>query len=96
LSLTARLDLVTHHRPRPGVDGVLLMSESCVLGPSWQNHLVCRDWSQDVVLTKQAGRLYCRSMQPMTVDGEECDGRSRLSFSSRITGDDFSLCLEPV
>jgi hypothetical protein len=96
LSATARLEPVSYHRPRPGVDAVLLMSESCVLGPRWQNHVVCRDWANDLVLARQAGQLFCRTMQPIEIDGTRCDGRGKLAFDSRITGDDFSLCLEPM
>ena len=50
LSASARLDFLSHHRTQPKADGVLLMAESCVLGPKWQNHVVCRDWQGDVVL----------------------------------------------
>jgi len=92
LSATARLDLVSPHRPRPGVDAVLLMSESCVLGPRWQNHVVCRDWTSDLVLARQSGQLFCRAMQPLEIDGETCDGRGKLTFASRVSGEDFALC----
>jgi len=96
LSATARLEPVSFHRPRPGVDAVLLMSESCVLGPRRQNHVVCREWSGDLVLGRQGGELFCRAMQPFEIDGQTCDGRGRLTFNSRISGEDFSLGLEPM
>lgn len=96
LSATARLEPLSYHRPRPGVDAVLLMSESLVLGPRWQNHVVCRDWSSDLVLARRGGELSCRAMRPFSINGSECDGRGPLAFTSRIEGDDFTLCLEPV
>jgi hypothetical protein len=96
LSATARLEPISFHRARPGVDAVLLMSESCVLGPRRQNHVVCRDWSTDLVLARQAGGLFCRAMQPLEIDGQACDGRGPLTLASRITGDDFCLSLEPI
>jgi hypothetical protein len=96
LSNTARLEPLSFHRPRPGVDAVLLMSESCVLGPRRQNHVVCREWSGDLVLARQSGELFCRAMQPIEIDGRQCDGRGKLSFASRISGEDFSVTLEPV
>jgi len=95
LSATARLEPVSFHRVRPGVDAVLLMSESLVLGPRWQNHIVCRDWSSDLVLGRQSGELFCRAMRPIEIDAQECDGRGRLTFASRVSGEDFSICLEP-
>ena len=33
LSATACLDFVSHHRPTHAVDGVLLMHETCLMGP---------------------------------------------------------------
>ena len=57
LSTTARLELASRHRTQPWADGVLLMGNSCVLGPNLRNHVVCRDWSEDVVLYRQADRL---------------------------------------
>lgn len=96
LSATARLEPVSNHRIRPGVDAVLLMSESLVLGPRWQNHVLCLDWSSDLVLGRQGGELFCRAMRPIEIDGQEVDGRGKLTFASRVTGEDFSICLEPV
>jgi hypothetical protein len=96
LSATARIEMLSHHRIGAGYNGVLLMSESCVLGPKWQNHVVCRDWSQELVLVKQGGQLACRSMQSFELDGQLCDGRGPLTFSSRISGDDFCVSLEPI
>jgi hypothetical protein len=96
LSASARLDFVSRHRPQPYADAVLLMAESCVLGPKWHNHVVCRDWPDDVVLYRQDDDLYCRSMQPLEIDGLLCDGRGRITQSSRVTGDDFSMSLEEL
>jgi hypothetical protein len=96
LSATARLDPVSGHRTQPYADGVLLMAESCVLGPKWQNHVVCRDWSSDVVLYRHDDELFCRSVAPIEIDGQLCEGRGRLGGNSRVVGSDFSLCLEEL
>ncbi len=96
LSASARLEFVSRHRPQPYSDAVLLMAESCVLGPSERCHVVCRDWLQDVVLYRQGENLWCRTMQQVQVDGRLCDGRSRLEKSSRIVGDNFSATLEEI
>jgi hypothetical protein len=96
LSATARLDFTSRHRTQPSCDGVLLMAESCVLGPQWHNHVVCRDWDDDVVLYRQDDELYCRAMDTIEVDGQMCDGRGRLSCSSHVAGEGFSLSLEEV
>jgi hypothetical protein len=96
LSASARLEFLTRHKTKPGSDAVLLMAESCVLGPHWQNHVVCRDWSGDVVLYRQDADLYCRAMESIEIDGNLCDGRGKLGANSRIVGSDFSLSLEAI
>jgi len=96
LSGSARLEFVSRHRTQPYADGVLLMAESCVLGPRRHNHVVCRDWSGDVVLYRQDDDLYCRAMESIEIDGQLCDGRGRLEGNSRVVGDDFSMSLEEL
>lgn len=96
LSATARLEFVSRHRTVPAVDAVLLMSESCVLGPGANSHVVCRDWKQDVVLSRHDGQLFCRTNGRLEVNGVCCEGRSPIERNAQIAGDDFSLSLEPV
>ncbi len=94
LSASARLEILSRHRTHPFVDGVILMAESCVLGPKWQNHVVCRDWTGDVVLYRQEDKLFCRAMESLEIDGKLHDGRGKLGPNSRVVGSDFSLSLE--
>jgi hypothetical protein len=96
LSASARLEFLSRHRTQPSADGVLLMADSCVLGPRWQNHVVCRDWSGDVVLYRHDQNLYCRAMESIEIDGELCDGRGRLAGNSHVVGSDFSMSLEEL
>lgn len=96
LSASARLDLISRHRTQPYADSILLMAESCVLGPRWQNHIVCVDWEADVVLYRQDDELYCRAMDAIEIDGELCDGRGRLNSNSHVAGSDFSMSLEEL
>jgi hypothetical protein len=96
LSSTARLELISRHRTQPSADAILLMAESCVLGPKWQNHVVCRDWSHDVVLYRRDGLLYCRATEGVEVDGRFCDEQACLQWDSHVLGSDFSLSLERV
>ncbi len=96
LSASAILELTSRHRTQPWADGVLLMAESCVLGPNRANHVVCRDWNEDLVLFQQEDGLYCRGMNALQIDGQNCDGFGRVSYNSRITGNDFSMSLEEI
>jgi hypothetical protein len=96
LSASAKLEVLSAHRTQPFADGVLLMAESCVLGPKWQNHVVCRDWSGDVVLYRQDERIFCRAMESIEIDGKLHDGRGPVRPGSQVLGTDFSMTLEAV
>jgi hypothetical protein len=96
LSATARLDFTSGHRTQPTSDAVLLMADSCVLGPKPTSHVICRQWSEEVVLYRHGDQLYCRSAGSLEIDGTRRRGRSPITRSSRIVGDRFSMSLEPV
>ncbi len=96
LSATARLEFVSRHRTVPAVDAVLLMSDSCVLGPGPNSHVVCRNWQRDVVLSRQEEQLFCRTNGRLEVNGVCCEGRSAIDRQAQIVGEDFSLSLEQV
>ena len=96
LSATARLEFVSRHRTQPAADAVLLMAESCVLGPRWNSHVVCRPWSSEVVLYRRDGRVYCRHQDGLEIDGRFCGGEGLVTRNSRVVGADFSLSFEGV
>ena len=96
LSTTARLDFVSGHRTQPSVDAVLLMADSCVLGPASHCHVVCRDWPTEVVLFRHDNRLFCRTAGPLKIDGRTAKGRGPITPHSRIEGEKFSLTLEEL
>ncbi len=96
LSATARLDFASRHRTQPSVDAILLMADSCVLGPKAYSHVVCRHWPTEVVLYRHEDQLYCRSGGPMEVDGLRREDRSPVTRTSRVSGDRFSFSLEPI
>lgn len=94
LSSSARLEIASGHRTAPHADGVILMAESCVLGPKRQNHILCRDWSSDVVLYRSDDRLLCRSIEPLEIDGRQYEERAPIGPGNRVTGGDFSFAVE--
>ena len=96
LSATARLDFLSHHRTEPTVDAVVLMADTCVLGPKPHSHVVCRDWPSEVVLYRQEGELYVRSPGVLEVDAAPVKDRGPISYCSRVVGSHFSLSLEPL
>jgi len=94
LSGSACLEFVSRHRTLPLVDGVLLMAESCVLGPAGTNHVVCRQWGSDLVLFRRDEQLHCRSPQSLEINGRRGSGQIPLQGNTRIVGEDFSLSVE--
>ncbi len=94
LSSTARLQMLSRHRWQPSVDGVLLMGDSCVLGPGSTSHILCPFWSSDVLLFRNRDQWMCRSSQPLEVEGKEYRDAVPLVRGKRIRGSDFSMTLE--
>ena len=96
LSATARLDFKSRHCTQPSSDAVLLMADSCVLGPKPHSHVVCRNWTEEVVLYRHDEQLFCRSPVKMEIDGVRVKGRGPVTTRSRVLGDQFSLTLEEM
>jgi hypothetical protein len=97
LSLSARLDLTSHHRTQPSTSGILLAHDTLILGPALNSHVVCPGWKHELVLFRAGdGPWYCRAAGvELEVDGQSVKGRGLLGERSRIVGPDFSISLEP-
>ncbi len=65
LSGSACLDFLSDHRPMRRLDGVVLMTEFCLLGPRPHCHIQCPQWEGDVVLMREKDGLGCRSSQQL-------------------------------
>ena len=96
LSGTARLEFVSRHRTQPSCDAVLLLADSCILGPAANSHVVCRQWSRQIVLYRQDGQLWCRTSGAFQIDGRSYEGQGPLARGSQVVGEDFSLSLEEI
>jgi hypothetical protein len=96
ISATARLEIVSHHRLPMAVEGVILMAETCILGPPPQAHVVAGELREPLVLFRQGGQLWCRAPGSFEVDGRPCTGRVALGARSRVSGQEFSFGVEPV
>jgi hypothetical protein len=94
LSATARLVMESHHKTQPSADAVLLMADSCVMGPSRHCHVRCRDWKRDVVVYRQNDVLYCRADEALAIDGIEAGGESEITSGVRVEGEEFSFTWE--
>ena len=96
VSATARLTIVSRHRLPLTVDGILLMAETCIIGPSPQAHVSAPALRDPIVLYRQGPTLWCRTSGGFEVDGRACAARAPLTFRSSVLGDGFSFSLEPL
>lgn len=94
LSLSARLDFLSDHRPSQAVDGVVLLADTCLLGPGDDNHVVCSDWPGQVLLVRQGHELWCRSRQALTVNGHRLGSGRHLQSGDVVAGDELRFRIE--
>lgn len=96
LSNTAVLEILSHHKTEPAVDGIVLMSESCILGPQPHSHVRTPEWTSDLVLFRRGGDLMCRTHTPLEIDGQTCVGQAIVAGDCRIESEEFALSLEEI
>ncbi len=94
LSGTACLSMASLHRFKPHVDGVLLLSDSCIIGPNPSSHVVCPTWSSELLLFRHGDKWFFRTLQEVEVDGKATEGQIPVVAGMRMQGDDFSLSVE--
>lgn len=96
LSATAKMTFASEHRPRTSVDGVILMAETCLLGPSASDHILCRNWSESVVLVQTSAGIVAKSKQELQIDGRKASASDVVSNGQVVSGEDFRFRLEPL
>lgn len=96
MSGTARLDFVSDHRPARAVDGVILMDETCLIGPTVENHIRCAAWRQSVLLFRRDGGLWCKSRDEIFLGGRHAPEGGRLEPGMVVTGADVRFRIEAV
>ena len=96
LSATACLDFTNHYRTEPRSDAILLISQSLILGPDNHNHVVCRQWPENIVLFHEKNRLYCRSTQAVELDGRPLKSTTPILCGQQISLDGCAISLEEV
>ncbi|MCA9181534.1 MAG: hypothetical protein KDA51_08770, partial [Planctomycetales bacterium] len=83
LSATARLDMTSLNRFKPNVDGILLLSDSCIIGPNAGSHVLCPDWRSELLLFRQGSEWYFRSLVEVQVDGKPMQGQIPVTAGMR-------------
>jgi hypothetical protein len=94
-SKTARLELLSRHRLPMGLDGVVLLSETCALGNRRDAHIPA-PWETPVVVTWQRGSYWLRGPGDLWIDDKKYGGWGPLSPASEVRGDWGSFRWEPI
>ncbi len=95
LSNTACLDMLSGHRTSPSADGILLLGTTCLLGSLEQNHIVCRDWTNEIVLFRgTGGKFRFRSGCRVELNGIPAADAGELPWNTRLSGEDFALTMD--
>ena len=94
LSATARLDLLSLNKWKPSVDGVLLLADSCVIGPNPGSHVKCPLWKNELLMFRHGDGWCFRTLVEVDVNGRKTQGQIPITAGMRIRGEDFSLSVE--
>lgn len=94
MSNTARLDFASEHRPRQFVNAVILMDETCLLGPGEEHHVPCPVWKESVVLYKREEKFWCKSRSGVSVNGSSHSSSQELTNGAVVGGGDFRFRVE--
>lgn len=94
LSGSALIDFESHHRPSHSVNGIILMTDSVLLGPRKDHHICCPEWPDMIVIYRQDGQLKCRSRMAMNVNGERVRDSAALNDGAIVSGEEFRFRIE--
>ncbi len=96
LSSSAVIDFESDHRPSHSVDGIILLTDHCLLGPRRDHHVFCSQWSDMVVMFFQDEELKCRSKALLAVDGQTISDVATLKHGSVVTSEELRFRVEKM
>jgi hypothetical protein len=96
LSATAVLTVESHHKTEPAVDAIVLMSDSCILGPQRHSHICCRNWVDELVLFRRGEGLGFRTSATVEVDGQPAKENAILPGICRLEAENFAMSFEDL
>lgn len=96
LSASARLTMMGRHRTSPRCDGIILLADTCILGPTRSSHIPTAMAEAEVVLLYREGQWFCRSTCEGVLDGQSVQGRVNLPAGSRMEVAGLAFTLEAV
>ncbi len=96
LSATATLSFLSDHRPTHSVDGVVLLDETCLLGPGNENHIRCLDWPETVLLYRRDGQFFCKSRGDLFVANRRLGENDPVVPGQVVTGNETCFRIEDI
>jgi hypothetical protein len=96
MSGSARLEFLSDHRPAFAADGVVLMDDTCLLGPTSENHVTCPGWGHSLLLFRRDGRIHVKGRDDLFIDGRHAPQGGELAAGSVVTGTEICFRMEPV
>ncbi|MCS6977408.1 MAG: hypothetical protein NZM31_10435 [Gemmatales bacterium] len=95
-SLTARLEFASDHRLPLNLDGIILMAESCLLGPEGVSHLEVPDVAETIALFRGPNRWEVRASGELNINGTLYHNHAVIPLPGTVSGSAFRFTLEPL
>ncbi len=97
LSGSARLEFRSDHRPAHSLDGVVLVADTCLLGPGKDCHVPCHDWDDSLILIHRDQAWWVRSPRiPLEINGQRFKGEMDISEGQLVTGPGIRFRIESL
>ncbi|MEP3479678.1 MAG: FHA domain-containing protein [Fuerstiella sp.] len=96
LSNSAVLDFESGHRPLQSVDGVILLTDHCIVGPRRDQHIYCSTWQHSFVLFRRDNKLLCRSSGDFQFNGTDIEDVCEIVEDSMIESEHCRFRIEVI
>lgn len=96
LSHSAILDFESSHRPLQSVDGVILLTDHCIVGPRRDQHIYCSTWQHSFVLFRRDDKLLCRSSGDFQFNGTDIEDVCEITEDSMIESEHCRFRIEVI
>ena len=97
LSGSGRLSFQSDHRPAHSLDGVVLVADTCLLGPGRDCHVRCPEWEDSVILIHRNGKWLVRSPRlALEINGKSLKGEAEIGDGQIVTGPELRFHIETL
>ena len=90
-STTATLVISGAKMTRPDINYVILMDQNILIGPSCNNHIRTSALSENLVLTRENNRIFCRNAKQIMINKKQASANSHLPVNTPVNIDNISL-----